>query len=116
MKAPHLRSGDSAERQALSWLRKQGLKLIEQNYRCKNGEIDLIMQDDQTLVFVEVRYRSHGGFGSAAESVTPVKQRKLLRTAAHYLQRQNTLPPCRFDIIGMDGDGRIKWLRNAIQQ
>ena len=115
MKAPHLLRGESAEERALGWLTGRGLRLVERNFRCKSGEIDLIMQDGETLVFVEVRYRSHAGFGSAVESVTPAKQKKLQRAAAAYLQRRKEVPPCRFDIIGFDAAGRIDWLQNAFQ-
>lgn len=112
-KAPHLRRGESAEALALGWLTRQGLQPVARNYRCKAGEIDLIMQDGEQLVFVEVRYRGHKGFGSAVESVNPAKQRRLQRAAECYLQGLRTLPPCRFDIIGIDGDQRIEWIRNA---
>ena len=115
MKAPHLRTGNAAEALACRWLQAQGLTLKEQNYRCKSGEIDLIMQDGETLVFVEVRYRSHAGFGSAIDSVTHAKQQKLQRAAEHYLQRLKHTPACRFDMIGIDRDHRIQWIRNALQ-
>ena len=113
MKPPHLSSGEAAEEAALRWLEQQGLSLVTRNYRCKAGEIDLVMQDGESLVFVEVRYRRHANFGSAAESVGTAKQRRLRRTAEHYLQRLATLPPCRFDIIGIDAQKRIDWIRNA---
>ncbi len=115
MKARHLRKGEAAESLACRWLESRGLKLRERNYRCKAGEIDLIMEDGPELVFVEVRYRSHPGYGSAAESVTPAKQQKLLRTAQHYLQQLNRTPACRFDIIGIDPEQQIQWIRNALQ-
>ncbi|WP_456407460.1 YraN family protein [Thiolapillus sp.] len=115
MKAPHLLKGEAAEALACRWLQAQGLVLNEQNYRCKQGEIDLIMRDGETLVFIEVRYRGHSGFGSAVDSVTPAKQQKLLRTAEHYLQRLRHTPACRFDIIGIDREHRIQWIRNALQ-
>jgi len=115
VKAPHLRKGEAAESLACRWLESRGLKLRQRNYRCKSGEIDLIMEDGQTLVFVEVRYRSHPGYGSAAESVTATKQQKLLRAAAHYLQQSPDTPPCRFDIIGIDPEHNIQWIRNALQ-
>jgi len=115
MKALHLRKGENAEALACRWLKSKGLSLLTQNYRCKAGEIDLIMQQDSCLVFVEVRYRSHSGFGSAAESVTPAKQQKLMRAAQHYLQRLDHTPRCRFDIIGIDGDNQIQWIKNALQ-
>ena len=85
------------------------------NYWCKLGEIDLIMTCGHTLVFVEVRYRSHDYFGGASASVTPAKQQKLRRAALYYLQTQGlneAQQPCRFDVIayaGMD----LHWLQNA---
>ena len=88
MKPPHLSSGEAAEEAALRWLEQQGLGLVTRNYRCKAGEIDLVMQDGESLVFVEVRYRRHAGFGSAAESVGTAKQRRLRLAAEHYLQRR----------------------------
>jgi putative endonuclease len=115
MKALHLRKGEAAEAMAGQWLKKQGLTLIEKNYRCKFGEIDLIMQEKAILVFVEVRYRSNRQFGSAIDSITPAKQQKLLRTAEHYLQRLSQTPECRFDIIGIDTQRQIDWVRNAFQ-
>ncbi|WP_456412322.1 YraN family protein [Thiolapillus sp.] len=115
MKAPHLRKGEAAEALARRWLQAQGLTFNEQNYRCKSGEIDLVMQDGETLVFVEVRYRSRREFGSAIDSITPAKQQKLLHAAQHYLQRFRHTPACRFDIIGIDREHRVQWIRNAIQ-
>jgi len=115
MKALHLRKGEAAEALACRWLQARGLTLSEQNYRCKSGEIDLVMQDGETLVFVEVRYRSGSGFGSAIDSITPAKQQKLMHAAQHYLQRFRHTPTCRFDIIGIDRERRVQWIRNAIQ-
>ncbi len=109
----HLRQGDDAEARARAWLEKRGLRFVLQNYRCKAGEIDLLMRDAETLVFVEVRYRGNKNFGSAAESVTAAKQRRLRLTAEHYLQRLERTPPCRFDIIGIDAKGDIQWIQNA---
>ena len=116
--------GDSAEDRALAYLQRQGLQLIQRNYRLAGGprqrgaEIDLILQDaDGTLVFVEVRSRragagGHGGHGGAAGSVSGVKQRRLVRAAQHYLMRLAVLPPCRFDVVAIDGDA-LQWLRAA---
>ncbi len=109
----HLRRGEAAEARALEWLRRRGLEPVARNYRCRGGEIDLVMRDGETLVFVEVRYRSHRGFGTAAESVDARKQQRLRRAASHYLQRLPSPPPCRFDIVGIDADERIDWIRNA---
>lgn len=107
-------SGARAEQLAAAFLQQQGLRLLEKNYRCRFGEIDLILQDGQTLVFVEVRLRSNPAFGGAAASITPSKQAKLLRTARHYLSGK-PLPSCRFDVIllaGLDGQ-QVEWLKNA---
>ena len=98
--------GQSAESRAAAFLKTQGLKLVARNWRSRFGEIDLIMQDDSTLVFIEVRLRSRSDFGGAAASVTPAKQKKLLATL-------KTLPPCRFDVIALSGDSAPEWIRNA---
>jgi putative endonuclease len=107
--------GAAGEAQALTYLKQKGLFLVERNFRSKNGEIDLIMRDGETLVFVEVRARADGRHGGAAASVTHVKQKRLIRTAQRYLQGLNTLPPCRFDVIAID-DGILNWLKNAFEQ
>lgn len=115
--ALHLSQGQAAEEKALNYLQRSGLQLLARNYRCKNGEIDLIMQQDNTLVFIEVRYRQSSRFGSAAESVTSSKQRKLLLTANHYLQKNGMDRPCRFDVVGVGGKNQteIEWIQNAFQ-
>lgn len=96
--------GKYTESLACKHLQARGLVLRESNYRCKLGEIDLIMQDGQTLVFVEVRYRESAEFGNAAESVNRFKQQKLLRCANHYLSvNQQHRSPCRFDVISLNG-------------
>lgn len=107
--------GRWAEDQAKIFLVQQGLTLRDRNYRCKSGEIDLIMQDKQSLVFVEVRSRNNTDFGSALESVTQTKQRRLIRAAQHYLQKQRLLDklPCRFDVVSVDRTRDIKWIPNA---
>ena len=111
--------GDEAEDRALAYLQKQGLRLVERNYRVaggpsrRAGEVDLILRDREgTLVFVEVRARASRSFGGAAASVTPAKQRRLIFAAQHYLLRMNTLPPCRFDVVAVEGD-EIEWLKGA---
>ncbi|MGE5319640.1 MAG: YraN family protein [Hyphomicrobiaceae bacterium] len=105
--------GQSAETRAAAHLQALGLKLVTRNWRCRFGEIDLIMQDGATLVFVEVRLRSRSDFGGAAASVTPAKQRKLLAAARQYLGTLKTLPPCRFDVVALSGDAAPEWIRNA---
>lgn len=108
------RTGDAAEDQALDHLQRQGLRLVERNFRCKGGEIDLILQDGATVVFVEVRSRASAAFGGAAASITPAKQRRLLLAAQVWLQGQRELPACRFDVIAVEG-GQLQWLRNVIE-
>ena len=106
--------GTDGEDEALRYLRSKGLTLVERNFRCKAGEIDLILREGDTLVFVEVRARADDRHGGAAASITPAKQRRLLRAARFYLQRLRTLPPCRFDVVAIDA-GQLAWLRDAIQ-
>ena len=112
--------GTAAERVAGAWLRRRGLRRLEANYRCRSGEIDLVMQDGAVLVFVEVRYRRTGAFGSAAETVGSAKRRRLVRAASRYLQQhpQWANRVCRFDVISMSGDERqpeIEWIRHAFE-
>ena len=111
--------GDAAEDRALAWLRARGLLLQERNYRvargprARGGEIDLVMRDAAgTLVFVEVRTRASASHGGAAASVGHAKQQSLLHAARHYLLRFETPPPCRFDVLAIDGQG-IEWLQAA---
>ncbi len=115
MKLNRNNKGLAAEQLAETYLRKQGLRLKAKNYHCRYGEIDLIMQAPDTLVFVEVRLRKNKSFGSAADSITPQKQQKLLRTAQHYLQ-QHGEEACRFDVVLLSGLSvdEIEWVQNAI--
>ncbi|MBT9541350.1 YraN family protein [Thiobacillus sp.] len=105
--------GQTAEARAEAFLVKQGLAPVARNWRCRFGEIDLIMQDGATRVFVEVRLRSRSDFGGAAASVTLAKQRKLLAAARQYLSGLQTLPPCRFDVVALDGSSAPDWIKNA---
>ncbi|MGD8175512.1 YraN family protein [Marinimicrobium sp. ARAG 43.8] len=111
--------GRLAEQEAEQYLTRQGLTLRERNYRCKLGEIDLIMADRDTLVFVEVRLRTHHAFASAAESVDYRKQQKLLRAARHYLLRTGLTDKVngRFDVVAInprsDNGESIIWLKDA---
>ena len=108
--------GEAAEDRALAHLQARGLRLVARNYRTPGrggGEIDLILRErDGTLVFVEVRKRAGRGFGGAAASVGWHKQRRIVFAARHYLLRLAEPPPCRFDVISMDG-GSIHWMRAA---
>jgi len=115
--------GDAAESAALAYLAGAGLKLIESNYRTPGrggGEIDLIMRaPDGTLVFVEVRQRSSASHGGAAASIGALKQRRIIFAARHYLMRFASLPPCRFDVVLVNGvlgernQALIEWLPAA---
>lgn len=111
----NLFNGKNAEQQALHYLVAHGLKHLDSNYYCKGGEIDLIMNDAEQLVFVEVRYRSRSDYGSAAESVTVAKQRKLIIAAQHYLMTSGLDKPCRFDVVGIDNKRKINWIKDAFQ-
>lgn len=106
--------GQTAEAHAERYLASQGLKRVARNWRCRFGEIDLIMRDGDTLVFVEVRMRSHADFGGAAASVDAGKQRKLLAAAKLYLSALPDLPPCRFDVVALtDQRGAPQWIKSA---
>ena len=106
--------GRHAEDLAAAYLQGQGLAVVERNYRCRFGEIDLIARDGATLVFVEVRMRASGNFGGAIASITAAKRAKLLRTARHYLAGNSRAPACRFDALLVSGpDHTIEWLKNA---
>jgi putative endonuclease len=105
--------GQSAEARAEAFLKTHGLTLVARNWRCRFGEIDLVMQDGSTLVFVEVRMRSRSDFGGAAASVTLAKQKKLLAAARQYLSTLKTLPPCRFDVVALSGNAAPEWIKSA---
>jgi len=109
--------GNQAEKIAADYLQQQGLKLLETNYRCRFGEIDLVMRDSKTLIFVEVRLRRNSMFGGAAYSINSSKQKKLIITAEHYLQQHSTVTKlaCRFDAILMDKTSttNLQWIQSA---
>jgi putative endonuclease len=100
-------------------MRKQGMRLIARNYHCRAGEIDLIMQHQNILVFVEVRFRRSNRYGTAAETVNHAKQRRIIHTAEHFLQQHNTAYSAyRFDVVGvspMGADYDVEWIQNAFQ-
>jgi putative endonuclease len=107
-------SGAAAEQLAADYLTRQGLGLVTRNYRCRGGEIDLIMRDGATLVFVEVRARMRDDFGGAAASITAAKQARIILAARHYLARYRVDAPCRFDAVLLQA-GRLQWLRAAFE-
>lgn len=109
-------SGNVAEDRALAHLQAAGLRLLERNYRTPGrggGEIDLIVRDrDGTLVFVEVRSRASDAFGGAGASIGRAKRQRIVFAARHYLQRLGALPPCRFDVVLVQGES-LEWLQAA---
>lgn len=112
-------TGRDAENQAAKWLTSQGLALVERNFHCRQGEIDLIMLDRDTLVFTEVRWRKHQSYGGALASVDHHKQRRLINAAQHFLARhpEHHHRPCRFDVLGMEPGSQqtvlYQWIQNA---
>ena len=114
----HLQRGNSAEITAEKYLINLGLHSIKRNYRCKAGEIDLLMKDAETLVFIEVRYRSNPFFGSPAESITSQKIRRIRKTAEHFLQTNDHYAHYykRFDVIAISAQSaksEILWIKDA---
>ncbi|MDV7209700.1 YraN family protein [Azotobacter beijerinckii] len=114
------RSGRDAEALAHRHLAAQGLHLLAQNWRCRCGELDLVMLDGDTVVFVEVRYRRHLAWGGALESVDARKRMKLVRTAQYFLQKEPRWArhPCRFDVVAITNAdegafSHLNWVRNA---
>lgn len=113
--------GDSAENLAFDYLKKRGLIPLRRNFRCRLGEIDLIMRDKDCLVIVEVRYRNVRSLVTAEQTIDNRKQAKLIRTAAMFLawnERFSSMP-LRFDVIGIDagidGEQTINWIRDAFR-
>jgi putative endonuclease len=112
--------GQRGEDEAARLLESHGLELLQRNYRCRGGEIDLVMRDGSTLVLVEVRLRSSGEFGGAAASVGPKKQRRFAHAARHLMLTRPDLRalPVRFDVVALDGAAgatRIEWIRDAFR-
>lgn len=107
------RAGARAEELCAEMLRRAGLRLLERNWRCRLGEIDLIAEERGVLVFAEVRMRRGWGFGGAGESITAAKRARLVAAARLYLSRQAEAR-CRFDVFLVDGPaGDVKWIRDA---
>ena len=112
----HRHKGHAIEAMAEAWLTERGLTPVMRNFTSKGGEIDLIMWQDDTLVFIEVRYRSDLRHGSGAESITSSKMHKIRRTAQLYLQKTfgNHPPFCRIDVLSGSGDPiQFEWIENA---
>ena len=121
--------GDAAENAALAHLQSQGLKLVQRNFKTPGrggGEVDLIMRArDGTLVFVEVRQRAAGSRGGAGGSITAIKQRRIALAARHFLLQLGSIPPCRFDVVLIDGQlpvggvspagAQIEWICGAFE-
>jgi len=109
--------GAQAEDLAAAWLERRGLRLVARNFRTRHGEIDLVMRDGATVVFVEVRLRSSARFGGAAASITAAKRARLVAAAEGYLAQLGKEPPCRFDAVLLDGldAARVTWLRHILE-
>jgi putative endonuclease len=109
-------AGQQAEDRALAHLQRQGLRLVQRNFRTPGrggGEIDLVMQaGDGTVIFVEVRQRAGASHGGAAASVGAAKQKRIVLAARHYLLRWRAPPPCRFDVVALEGEA-LHWLTGA---
>jgi putative endonuclease len=114
----HLRAGDRAEELARQYLERQGLRCVQSNYRCRLGELDLVMRDGSLLVVVEIRYRCNPGPVPPEATVGIAKRRKILRATRHFLQQAPALQDCavRFDILALSGPldrAKLQWLRGA---
>jgi putative endonuclease len=117
--------GQHAENACCKYLQQQGLKLLAKNFRGRRGEIDIIMQDNNGLVFVEVRFRKDNHYGGALASITPQKQKRILATAEQYLQHETKIKNGRIDVVAMskkpqnapsthpDKEYDFEWIKNA---
>ncbi|GGK07788.1 YraN family protein [Pseudomonas matsuisoli] len=114
-------NGQNAEQRALDYLQSNGLKLVAKNWSCRRGELDLVMLDSDTVVFVEVRFRKHAAWGGAAASVDTRKRQRIILAAQYFLQREPRLSnrPCRFDVIAINANGalppKLDWIANAFE-
>lgn len=109
------RSGNKAENTVLTAAMQRGLKLVERNFQTRFGELDLLLTDDETLIVTEVRYRARQDFGSAIESVTVTKQRRIIAATKGFLIARPRWcnAPIRFDVVGVSTDGQLNWIENA---
>lgn len=108
-------SGREGEAAALAHLKGNGLKLIARNWSCRAGELDLVMLEGDTVVFVEVRYRRHDAWGGALESIDARKRQKLIKAAQFFLLKEQRWArhPCRFDVVALGASPDLNWIRNA---
>jgi putative endonuclease len=116
--AQNLESGRKAEQIARGYLEKRGLQLLSANYRCRYGELDLVMRDGDCLVIIEIRYRRHERFMSPAQSIDPAKRQRISRASLHFIQHnpKHRQKPLRFDIVSLSGpldDASIDWIPGA---
>lgn len=115
LRPSHLIQGERSEQLACRYLLKQGLELVEKNFRSKHGELDLILRDQQRLIIVEVRFRKTATYGGAIESITKKKQSRIIAATEYYLMINKINSPIRFDVITMSTDSEINWIKNAFQ-
>ncbi len=115
--AKHLITGRNAEQHALKLLNRSGLRLLVRNFRCRSGELDLVMLDGHDLVIVEVRYRARRNYGHAAETVNRSKQGRIISATKQFLSRnpQHATRAVRFDVVALHGDAEPEWLKDAFQ-
>lgn len=114
-RTPKQRAGDRAEEAAARHLAAAGCQLLARNARYPDGELDLVVREGELVAFVEVRLRSSRSFGGATASVDRFKQKRLMRAAQRWLAQNygQRWPACRFDVVAVDGDGTIEWIRDA---
>lgn len=114
---PHTRAqGREGEDEAERWLKRRGYRIVERNFSCKSGEIDIIARDGEVLCFVEIKARANRTYGTAIESISASKQRRIARAASWYLVRHPTDAPCRFDVLALDlvdGEWRYRLVKDA---
>lgn len=114
--AQHLVNGRLAEMHALQYLQQQGLRWLASNYRCKLGELDLLLWEGNTLVVVEVRYRKNDHYGGAAASITDQKQQRIIKATQHYVIMHNlNQVAVRFDVVALTAGKPLEWIKNAFQ-
>ncbi len=116
--AEHLDSGLAAEQEARRFLENRGLRWLASNYRCRYGELDLIMRDDEHLIVVEIRYRKHAAFMEPVESITRIKRDRIARATLHFMQNSAEYRnhPVRFDVLGVSGPlqrSTMNWIPDA---